>query len=103
MQIKGVDGIFHEIAMDEAKRFVMEMEKHLSGAHAVETNINYKLRALGNIRRDAEKFGMKNIMDSEKDMKEILSEIFEINPDKADLFGEIIEWFIADHSMKTGK
>lgn len=65
-----------------------------------ETNEHYQNRAYRNICVAAEKYGIKNIADSEKEMKELMS--FALTHDDSEMLGEIIEWFIAEHTKKTG-
>lgn len=67
---------------------------------AHESNEHYQHRAYLNVCEAAHQHGIKNVLNTEKDMKELMSVAIQKND--MDMLGEIIEWFIADHSEKTG-
>lgn len=85
-----------EISHDELMKLIHS--HHL--AHGRETNTHYKHRAFQNICEEAKHYGIKDVENSEEDIKELLG--FSISHNDPELLGEIIEWFIADHTEKTG-
>lgn len=93
MQVKAIDGVMHEISMDEARRIFAETAKPRS------PNDQYHNRAYENVCKAAECYGIRGVKDDEDDIKEVLQ--VALREDDADLVGEIVEWFISDHARKT--
>ena len=99
MKIRTIDGTMQEIDMAEAERIHREMaSRHPAAAH--ETNEHYQRRAYNNACELAKRHGIKNVADDESDMKKLL--LYGMNVGDADLVGEVVEWFIAEHTKKVG-
>jgi hypothetical protein len=67
----------------------------------METPEEYHMRAYENIQRIGSKMNIMHIKDDEPEMKDLISHILGVSEEKADMLGEIIEWFIAAHDMKV--
>jgi hypothetical protein len=100
MKVKTIDGTMYEIDMAEAERIHREMESRHPSAAAHESNAHYQNRAYLNICKLAKKHGIRNVADDEDDMKKLL--LFGMATGDADLVGEVVEWFIAEHAKKVG-
>ena len=99
MKVKAIDGTVHEIDIIEAERIHREMGgRHSATPH--ETNAQYQNRAYLNVCELAKHHGIKNVADDESDMKKLL--LYGMTVGDADLVGEVVEWFIAEHTKKVG-
>lgn len=65
-----------------------------------ESNEHYQNRAYHNVCEAAQKHGIKNIVNTEDEMKKLMA--FALDHNDTEMLGEIIEWFIAEHARKTG-
>jgi hypothetical protein len=105
MQVKLANGSMGEITLEEGKRIHGEVAKMMPAGtamhHMHETPEEYKKRALECIRKTGGEIGIRKIEDSEEEMKEVLAVALGIDDKTADLLGEIIEWFIAEHDQKV--
>lgn len=103
VRVTTITGQEVEIPIDELHRVMKNINPSPphTAHHAHETNEHYKRRAFDNICELASHHGIHNIADTEKEMKELMR--FAIFNDDFDLFGELVEWFIADHTEKTGE
>lgn len=99
MKVKTIDGSVYEIDREEAERIYHEMS-HRRPEHLTETNEQYQRRAYHNICERVKRHGVSAIADNEKDMKDAL--LLGFNEHDADLVGEVLEWFIAEHDKKVG-
>lgn len=88
------------VAGHEAEISHEELMRLIHAHHPHETNEHYQSRAFLNVCEAAKKYGIKNIADTEKEMKELMS--FSLRHNDSEMLGEIIEWFIAEHAKKTG-
>lgn len=82
-----------DIPLEEVKRLFHAHHPH-------ETNEHYQNRAYNNILEAAQKHGINGVENSEKDIKELM--VYALKHNDADMIGEIIEWFVAEHTMKVG-
>ena len=94
VRITTVNGHEAEITHEELMRL---FHTHHISHH--ETNEHYQNRAYLNVCEAAKKHGIKNIMDTENEMKKLM--VFALDHSDAEMLGEIIEWFIAEHTKKT--
>lgn len=92
VRITTLDGHTAEISHDELMRLIHAHHPH-------ETNEHYQNRAYKNVCEAAARHGIKDVADTEKEMKELM--VFSLRHNDAEMLGEIIEWFIADHAEKT--
>lgn len=90
----------HTVTGQEVEIPHEELTRLLHSHHPHETNEHYQSRAYLNVCEAAKKYGIKNIADTEKEMKELMS--FALRHNDPEMLGEIIEWFIAEHTKKTG-
>jgi hypothetical protein len=95
VRITTVTGQEAEITHEELMRL---FHTHHSTHH--ETNEHYQNRAYRNVCEAAKKYGIKNVADTEKEMKELMT--FALVHRDSEMLGEIIEWFIAEYTKKTG-
>jgi hypothetical protein len=103
MQVKLTDGSMREISLEEAKRIHDEINRVAPAKqhYGTETPEEYHMRAYENIQRIGSKMNIMHIKDDEPEMKDLISHILGVSEEKADMLGEIIEWFIAAHDMKV--
>lgn len=99
MKVKTIDGTMYDIDMAEAERIHREMS-HRRPNTPVETNEEYQKRAYLNVCERASFHGVSHVSDNEQDMKEAL--LLGFMEHDADLVGEVLEWFIAEHAKKVG-
>lgn len=103
MQVRTTDGSMREIPLEEAKRIHDEMARMTPAKthYGLETPEEYHRRAYENIQNIGAQMNIRHIKDDEPEMKELIAHILGISGEKADMLGEIIEWFIAAHDMKV--
>lgn len=99
VRVTTITGQEVEIPIDEVHRVMKNIAPSSHTQHH-ETNEYYKHRAYENVCELALHHGIKDVQNTESEMKKMMH--FAVRHDDYDMFGEIIEWFIADHTEKTG-
>lgn len=76
------------------------METPLVGNNPHARNEHYHIKAMNAIRARAEKLGIKDIADSEAEMKQLVSLLLNVDDDHAEILYELIERAISCHWKK---
>lgn len=87
-----------EISHQEAKQIAEKFG--IAGAAHHESNEHYQSRAFHNICEAAKYYGLRNVKETEDDMKDLM--VFALRHEDPKMLGELVEWFIAEHTKKVG-